>query len=113
MTAKKSGAGGLGTNSRIFHGAAAVLAISSPLKNFLGVAGVDRREPPDCAALGLRSEDSAPTPATHRLDSFFYGLVAVDFVSDGIDLLRTGFDLSLHNQQASGKDCCIASDIAG
>jgi hypothetical protein len=24
---------------------------------------------------GLRSEDSAPTPATHRLDSFFKGLL--------------------------------------
>ena len=24
---------------------------------------------------GLRSEDSAPTPATHRLDSFFNGLL--------------------------------------
>ena len=31
-----------------------------------GVAGVDRREPQTLQHWGLRSEDSAPTPATRR-----------------------------------------------
>ena len=50
---------------------------SSPLKNFLGVwLGSTGGSPQTVQHWGLRSEDSAPTPATHRLDSFFNGLLA-------------------------------------